>query len=247
MLFYTLNSNTNIQNFLSPLCIYNIMYNKNEINIMAKITNKLLEGTIAKVLREYLDYDEVDPMLASDALNDEMMDKYAKEYPEEFEKEFGKNKRPNWSSAPSEHIDNLPFESKKNNRRVIKESQLRNFVRNTIISMLNESFGNYPAGAANDPRAPWNEPDSAVEKMDVYGTAYYYNEETDEEKRMPFDITVEVKGEYVTDADEEGYSSVFEPYNDTDWQSLVMDSGEIPETLEGGFKLEDIEIEGKEY
>ena len=79
--------------------------------------------------------------------------------------------------------------------------------------------------------------------MEIQGTAYYYNEKTEEEKVVPFEIEVEVDGEYLVDYDDGERYSYFQPNEDTDYYSLVVDSGKIPQELDGGFRLEDIDVD----
>lgn len=201
-----------------------------------KINTKFLENTIVKAINENLyyspadigaDYDSTDEMDISDAEYDSMIDKYVQDHK--------KDDKPNWSTA-SHNISDLPFESK----NTINELQLRNIVKETIVKILKE---NYPLGAEYDPRAPWNEPETTSEMMEIQGTAYYYNEKTEEEKVVPFEIEVEVDGEYLVDYDDGERYSYFQPNEDTDYYSLVIDSGKIPQELDGGFRLEDIDVD----
>lgn len=125
-------------------------------------------------------------------------------------------------------------------KKVINETQLRTLIKETITKIFKE---NYPAGAEYDPRAPWNQPDSVSETVTVYGTAYYENRETGEEKEVPFEVDVEVEGEYLPDYDDGEKYSYFQPFEDTDYYSLVVNSGKIPNTLSDGLKLVDIDID----
>ena len=206
---------------------------------MTKITNKILEESIHKVIKEYLDYnaaeigadyDEIDPLDASDAEYDEMMDRYQREYPEEFEKAFGRPAE-QLPIDPSTDVngEDLPFEAK-----------IRKAVRTALMEMVGE---NYPPGAQYDPRAPWNQKDPDTETETVSGIAYYVNPETEDEREIPFQVDVEVDGEYVEDWDEDGRCDYFQAFEDTDYQQLVIDSGELPEEIEGGYRLADIELD----
>ena len=53
---------------------------------------------------------------------------------------------------------------------------------------------------------------------------------------------MEVDGEYLVDYDDGEKYSYFQPNKDTDYHSLVVNSGKIPQELDGGFRLEDIEV-----
>ena len=79
--------------------------------------------------------------------------------------------------------------------------------------------------------------------MTVDGTAYYGNDETEEDKAIPFSVEVEAYGEYEDDWDEDGRSSYFVPSDDNDYISLVRQSGQVPDTIDGGFTLVDIDID----
>lgn len=184
-----------------------------------KINVKLLEKTITRVINENLHY-------PSDDINSHDVD-----YIEDREN----NDKPNWTTS-SNVVSNSPFENKK----TVNEIQLRNIVKETIVKILKE---NYPLGAEYDPRAPWNEPETSSKMMEIQGTAYYYNKETEEEKEVPFEIEVEVDGEYLVDYDDGEKYSYFQPNEDTDYYSLVVNSGKIPHELYGGFRLEDIEVD----
>jgi hypothetical protein len=210
-----------------------------------KLTEELLRESIKKVIEEYLDYspadlglswdDEEDPMIQSDAEYDESMNKYIKDNPNEFEKEFGSLKKP--SEADNETIDtnDMPFESKK-----LNESQLRAMVREQVEKLVKE---NYPLGAQYDSSAPWNQTPDFTNKVTVDGTAYYANDETEEGKAIPFSVEVEAYGEYEDDWDEDGRSSYFVPSDNNDYISLVRQSGQVPDTIDGGFTLVDIDID----
>ena len=41
----------------------------------------------------------------------------------------------------------------------LSSDKLKNIIRETVIKYLNEESGWYPAGAENDPMAPWNQSD----------------------------------------------------------------------------------------
>ena len=193
-----------------------------------KINTKLLEKTITRVINENLHYPTIDS--ESDNYPSDDINSHDVDYIEDIEN----NDKPNWSTA-SNVVSNSPFENKK----TINELQLRNIVKETIVKILNE---NYPLGAEFDPRAPWNEPETTSKMVEIQGTAYYYNEETEEEKEVPFEIEVEVDGEYLVDYDDGENYSYFQPNKDTDYHSLVINSGKIPQELDGGFRLEDIEV-----
>lgn len=138
-----------------------------------------------------------------------------------------------------------PFDKcTKNMKLKLNETRIKNIVNETIHQIL-EGSGYYPAGADDDPRAPWNDASCEGEKT-VLCTAIYYNEETDEVKEVPFDITVVVSGKYETDCDEDGCYNYFVADENNDYEELVRDSGEIPETLDDGYVLDDIEIDGVE-
>ena len=79
--------------------------------------------------------------------------------------------------------------------------------------------------------------------VEIQGTAYYYNEETEEEKEVPFEIDVEVDGEYLVDYNDDEKQVYFQPNEDMDYYSLAVNSGKIPHELDGGFRLEDIEVD----
>ena len=201
-----------------------------------KINTKFLENTIVKAINENLyyspydigaDYDSIDEMDIYNAEYDSMINKYAQDHKN--------NDKPNWSTT-SNVDSNLPFE----NKNTINELQLRNIVKETIVKILNE---NYPLGAEFDPRAPWNEPETTSKMVEIQGTAYYYNEETEEEKEVPFEIDVEVDGEYLVDYNDDEKQVYFQPNEDMDYYSLAVNSGKIPHELDGGFRLEDIEVD----
>lgn len=194
-----------------------------------KINVKLLEKTITRVINENLHYPTIDS--GSDNYPSDDINSHDVDYIEDREN----NDKPNWTTA-SNVVSNSPFENKK----TINEVQLRNIVKETIVKILNE---NYPLGAKYDPRAPWNEPETTSKMMEIQGTAYYYNEETEEEKEVPFEIEVEVDGEYLVDYDDGEKYGYFQPNEDTDYYSLVVNSGKIPHELDGGFRLEDIEVD----
>lgn len=78
---------------------------------------------------------------------------------------------------------------------------------------------------------------------DVHVTAYYYNEETDEELTKEFDVEVEVPGDYEKEWDDDSYYTAFVPDDDVNYYALVQETGEIPEELEGGFVLQDMDVE----
>ena len=210
-----------------------------------KLTEKLLRESIKRVIKEYLDYspadlglswdDEEDPMAQSDAEYDEFMDKYMKDNPNEFEKEFGSLEKPSQTKNEPVNMNDMPFES-----QTLTESQIREMVRKQIANIVKE---NYPPGAQYDPRAPWNQSPDVTDTVTVEGTAYYENEETEEDKEVPFSVEVEAYGEYEDDWDEMGRTSYFVPSDDNDYISLVRQSGQVPDVLEGGFKLIDIDIE----
>lgn len=193
-----------------------------------KINTKLLEKTITRVINENLHYPTIDS--ESDNYPSDDINSHDVDYIEDIEN----NDKPNWSTA-SNVVSTSPFENKKS----INELQLRNIVKETIVKILKE---NYPLGAKYDPRAPWNGPETTSEMMEIQGTAYYYNKETEEEKEVPFEIEVEVDGEYLVDYDDGEKYSYFQPNKDTDYHSLVVNSGKIPQELDGGFRLEDIEV-----
>ena len=194
-----------------------------------KINTKLLEKTITRVINENLHYPTIDSV--SDNYPSDDINSHDVDYIEDIEN----NDKPNWSTA-SNVVSTSPFENKK----TINELQLRNIVKETIVKILKE---NYPLGAKYDPRAPWNEPETDSQMMEIQGTAYYYNEKTEEEKEVPFEIEVEVDGEYLVDYDDGENYSYFQPNKDTDYHSLVINSGKIPQELDGGFRLEDIEVD----
>lgn len=194
-----------------------------------KINVKLLEKTITRVINENLHYPTIDSV--SDNYPSDDINSHDVDYIEDREN----NDKPNWTTA-SNVVSNSPFENKK----TINELQLRNIVKETIVKILKE---NYPLGAEYDPRAPWNEPETTSTMMEIQGTAYYYNKETEEEKEVPFEIEVEVDGEYLVDYDDGEKYSYFQPNEDTDYHSLVVNSGKIPQELDGGFRLEDIEVD----
>lgn len=210
-----------------------------------KLTEKLLRESIKRVIKEYLDYspadlglswdDEEDPMAQSDAEYDEFMDKYMKDNPNEFEKEFGSLEKPSKTNNETIDTNDLPFESKE-----LNETQLRAMVREQVEKLIKE---NYPLGAQYDPRAPWNQAPDVTNKVTVDGTAYYGNDETEEDKAIPFSVEVEAYGEYEDDWDEDGRSSYFVPSDDNDYISLVRQSGQVPDTIDGGFTLMDIDID----
>lgn len=118
----------------------------------------------------------------------------------------------------------------------ITENTIRRMVGETVKKVVNEMnhmlYGN-----------DWyfDEPDYSTITVGV--TAYYYNEETDEEKTEEFSVEVEVPGSYYEDADEDGRYAAFEPDSNIDYHELVRQTGEIPEELEGGFTLQDMDIE----
>lgn len=188
-----------------------------------------MEKTITRVLNENLHYPTIDS--GSDNYPSDDINSHDIDYIEDREN----NDKPNWSTA-SNVVSNSPFENKK----TINELQLRNIIKETIVKILKE---NYPLGAKYDPRAPWNEPETTSKMMEIQGTAYYYNEETEEEKEVPFEIEVEVDGEYLVDYDDGEKYGYFQPNEDTDYYSLVINSGKIPHELDGGFRLEDIEVD----
>lgn len=210
-----------------------------------KLTEKLLRESIKRVIKEYLDYspadlglswdDEEDPMAQSDAEYDEFMDKYMKDNPNEFEKEFGSLEKPSETNNETIDTNDMPFESKE-----LNEAQLRAMVREQVEKLVKE---NYPLGAQYDPRAPWNQAPDVTNKVTVDGTAYYGNDETEEDKAIPFSVEVEAYGEYEDDWDEDGRSSYFVPSDDNDYISLVRQSGQVPDTIDGGFTLVDIDID----
>lgn len=188
-----------------------------------------MEKTITRVINENLHYPNIDS--GTDNYTSDDINSHDVDYNEDREN----NDKPNWTTA-SNVVSNSPFENKK----TINELQLRNIVKETIVKILKE---NYPLGAEYDPRAPWNEPETTSEMMEIQGTAYYYNKETEEEKEVPFEIEVEVDGEYLVDYDDGERYSYFQPNEDTDYYSLVVNSGKIPHELDGGFRLEDIEVD----
>lgn len=194
-----------------------------------KINVKLLEKTITRVINENLHYPTIDNV--SDNYPSDYINSHDVDYIEDREN----NDKPNWSTA-SNVVSNSPFK----NKNTINEIQLRNIVKETIVKILNE---NYPLGAEFDPRAPWNEPETTSKMVEIQGTAYYYNEETEEEKEVPFEIEVEVDGEYLVDYNDDEKQVYFQPNEDMDYYSLAVNSGKIPHELDGGFRLEDIEVD----
>lgn len=194
-----------------------------------KINVKLLEKTITRVINENLHYPTIDSV--SDNYPSDYINSHDVDYIEDREN----NDKPNWSTA-SNVVSNSPFK----NKNTINEIQLRNIVKETIVKILNE---NYPLGAEFDPRAPWNEPETTSKMVEIQGTAYYYNEETEEEKEVPFEIEVEVDGEYLVDYNDDEKQVYFQPNEDMDYYSLAVNSGKIPHELDGGFRLEDIEVD----
>lgn len=128
------------------------------------------------------------------------------------------------------------------NKIRLTESQLHKVIKESVKRILE----NYPPGAANDPRAPYNQVDDPTQEMNVTVYAYYINPETEEEREEEFNVTVEVEGYYeeydeYTDG-ERWHGADFVPY-DGEIERAVKDSGEIPETLEGGWVLDDIYVD----
>ena len=188
-----------------------------------------MEKTITRVINENLHYPTIDS--ESDNYPSDDINSHDVDYIEDREN----NDKPNWTTA-SNVVSNSPIENKK----TINEIQLRNIVKETIVKILKE---NYPLGAKYDPRAPWNEPETTSKMMEIQGTAYYYNKETEEEKEVPFEIEVEVDGEYLVDYNDDEKQVYFQPNEDMDYYSLAVNSGKIPHELDGGFRLEDIEVD----
>lgn len=120
-------------------------------------------------------------------------------------------------------------------RTTITESAIHNMVDSIVegaITELNHMlYGN-----------DWyfDEPDYQTETVHV--VAYYYNEETEEELEKEFDIDIEVPGGYEKEWDDDDYYAAFVPDDNVDYYDLVKETGEIPETLEDGFELQDWEI-----
>lgn len=213
-----------------------------------KINNKILEGIIKHVIKENIDSYYDDPLNQSDAEYDAMMDDYMRKYPEEYAEYTGiplddVYKQINNKENNTNNGEILPFEActNKNMKAKLNETQLRNVVKKTISKILKES-GYYPMGAEYDSNAPWNDT-SNDEEQTVSGTAIYYNEANNDTKEVPFNVTVIVNGNYETDGDEEGDYNYFVADENTDYEQLVRDSGDIPETLDGGYVLDGIDID----
>ena len=121
-------------------------------------------------------------------------------------------------------------------RTTITESAIHNMVdsivEGTITELNHMLYGN-----------DWyfDEPDYQTETVHV--VAYYYNEETEEELEKEFDIDIEVPGSYEKEWDDDSYYAAFVPDDNVDYYDLVKETGEIPETLEDGFELQDWKIE----
>ena len=121
-------------------------------------------------------------------------------------------------------------------RTTITESAIHNMVdsivEGTITELNHMLYGN-----------DWyfDEPDYQTETVHV--VAYYYNEETEEELEKEFDIDIEVPGSYEKEWDDDCYYAAFVPDDNVDYYDLVKETGEIPETLEDGFELQDWKIE----
>lgn len=126
-------------------------------------------------------------------------------------------------------------ESKKAKKQVVlNENQLRGMVKKAVTSLLKE---NYPLGAKNDPRAPYNETDDGTMVMTAHITAYYSDEDGVDEIQKEFDVDIDVPCE--TEFDGEGTES----YPTVDPREIFDAHEHIPPTLENGYELYDYDVE----
>lgn len=229
-------------------------YNSNDKMEKMKINEGKLNKIIKAILKEYLDYNdndlgidpEMDAMDVADAEYDTNMDKFMHDDPEGYAEQTGMPIERVYAELDRKYSNNfdddMPFESKKVNKKTISESAIRDVVKKTIMEIFDQDrTGEW---RENQLRGYLNRSDDRG-TVSVNGTAIYYDQNGENYKELPFDMEVEVPGTIEGERDEDGnYSSWFTPSDESDVRDEIMSN--IQWSIEENgiiYNLEDIEID----